>query len=208
MVVEIKVMDPQVLMHGIPSTESLGAAGYDLRANLKEPIIIQPQTTVKIPTGVAIGIKDRSCAAFIFARSGLAANFSITLQNGVGVIDSDYQGELQVLLRNEGFDPYRVNPSDRIAQLVFMKVEHPMIAIVQQFTTSSVRGEAGFGSTGVESRRIDDLSNETQPPMSGRELPTQALGNDEPTTPGAPLDNTTYYEPTGQALLESEYGED
>ena len=210
MVVEFKVLDPDILLYGIPSTESLGAAGYDLRANIKTPILIQTQTTTKIPTGIAVSIKDRSSAAFIFARSGLAANFSITLQNGVGVIDSDYQGELQVLLRNEGTDSYKVNPGDRIAQLVFMKVDHPMVAVVQNFTDDSIRGEGGFGSTGVETRSLADLSIEPSKHtvLSGRELPTQALGNDWPILRGDMLDTTTYYEPTGQALLESEYGED
>jgi dUTP pyrophosphatase len=210
MVVEFKVLDPDILLYGIPSTESLGAAGYDLRANIKNPILIQPQTTVKLPTGIAISTKDRFSAAFIFARSGLAAKFSITLQNGVGVIDSDYQGELQVLLRNEGTDSCKVNPGDRIAQLVFMKVEHPMVAIVQDFTALSIRGEDGFGSTGVETRSLTDLSSEPSKHtiLSGRELPTQSLGNDDPITVGSSLDTTTHYEPTGQALLESEYGED
>ena len=210
MVVEFKVLDPDILLYGIPSTESLGAAGYDLRANVKSPVIIQPSTTVKLPTGIAVSIKDRFSAAFIFARSGLSAKFGITLQNGVGVIDSDYQGELQVLLRNEGSDPYKVNPGDRIAQLVFMKVDHPMVAVVQNFTDDSIRGGGGFGSTGVETRLLTDLSSEPskQPALAGRELPTQSLGNDWPILRGDMLDTTTYYEPTGQALLESEYGED
>lgn len=204
--IELKVVNPEILLYGIPTTETLGAAGYDLRACIEVPITILPDTTVKIPTGIAIHIKNRDLAGMIMPRSGLAANFSLTLQNAVGLIDSDYQGELQVLLRNEGRDIYRVMPGDRIAQLVFVPIKHPMVAVVQEFTPTT-RGSGGFGSTGISSRNLSASASHEEPSDPGREFPTQSLGNDELTFPGTIMPNVLLYEPTGQELLEVEYGD-
>ena len=205
MVVQLKVITPSILEYGLPTTETLGAAGYDLRASLDSPVIIQPDSIAKIPTGVAIYIEDRHIAAFIYPRSGLAAKFNLTLQNSVGVIDSDYQGELQVLLRNEGPLPYKVNPGDRIAQLVFMPVVHPMVSIVADFTSNSARGDLGFGSTGVASPSLHTDYDITVYPVHN---PANAIGNDLPIVPGVEEILDIKYEPTGQELLEAEYGDE
>jgi dUTP pyrophosphatase len=202
-VIELKVLDPDILLYGIPSRESLGAAGYDLRACIKESIIVPSETTVKFPTGIAIYIKDIHTAALVFPRSGLAHKFSITLQNAVGLIDSDYQGEIQVLLRNEGSEPYKVNPGDRIAQLVFTPVFHPMVSIVQSFVSSD-RGAGGFGSTGYSS---DTRTADPELRPEGFATPGQLLGNELPIETGLELETVIKYEPTGFESLEAEYGE-
>ena len=205
MVVQLKVINTAILEYGIPTTESLGAAGYDLRACISAPVVVPVEDTIAVPTGIAIHIQDRNLAAFIFPRSGLAAKHHLTLQNSVGVIDSDYQGELVVLLRNESQIPYTVRPGDRIAQLVYMPVVHPMVSIVSSFHDETIRGTGGFGSTGVQSPSLH-----TEPTLGyeGRDTPTQSLGNDLPITPGTIEDVVVNYEPTGQELLEAEFGDD
>ncbi len=205
--IELKILNPTILLYGIPTRETLGSAGYDLRACTEEPITLLPDTAIKIPTGIAIHLNTREMAILLFPRSGLAANYSLTLQNAVGLVDSDYQGELQVLLRNEGTSPYKVNPGDRIAQLVFIPVFHPMIAVVQEFTNHSDRGFKGFGSTGVVSRPLTEATPH-MPSGSGKVLPSQKLGNSSPIEVGEVLPDIVEYEPTGQELLEAEYGDD
>lgn len=205
--VEIKIIDPAVLSYGVPTTETAGAAGYDLRACIETPVTVLPDSVFKVPTGVAIHIKNRHYAGMIMPRSGLAAKFSITLQNAVGLLDSDYQGEVCILVRNEGREPYKINPGDRIAQLVFVPVVHPMLIVVQEFDTSK-RGTGGFGSTGVVSRDLATASQYEPDSTSGRVLPSQYLGNDHALTPGEITIPNMMYMPTGQELLEAEYGED
>lgn len=154
MIVEFKLSEA-ALQWGIPAPASLGAAGYDLRACTQIDIVVQPNTQKTINTGVAIGLPDRSWVAYIFPRSGLAAKQSVTLQNCVGVIDSDYQGEIQVLLRNEGTEPLVISPGHRIAQMVFSRIEHPVVTNVREFTQGETqRGTDGLGSTGVETGMI------------------------------------------------------
>jgi dUTP pyrophosphatase len=199
--IQLKVLDPEVLLYGIPSRESLGAAGYDLRAS--HEVIIEPNTASVIGTGIAIYIQDKNIAACLFPRSGLAAKHSLTLQNAVGLIDSDYQGELKVLLRNEGSKPYTVQVGDRIAQLVFVPVIHPMISVVSSFILSG-RGSGGFGSTGIQS---PSLSASPLLRPEGQITPTQLLGNPLPLEVGAEIETVVKYEPTGLELLEAEYGE-
>ncbi len=202
--IELKVISAEILAYGIPTTETSGAAGYDLRACLKAPITVYPESSMSVPTGVAVHIKDKNLAGFVMPRSGLAAKHRVTLQNAVGLIDSDYQGELKVLIRNEGDRPFIINPGDRIAQLVFVPVVHPVLAVVTDFGTDSVRGSSGFGSTGVESR---PLSQGTSLPVdTGYAFPTQSIGNDEKPQQGHPFALFPIYESTGQEQLEMEYG--
>ena len=205
--VEVKIVNQAILEYGIPTQETAGAAGYDLRACIEEPILIPVDSSVKIPTGIAVHIKSKNYAGFVMPRSGLAAKFSITLQNAVGLIDSDFQGELQVLMRNEGREVYRVNPGDRIGQLVFVPVVTPIMLVVTEFSVSTDRGEKGFGSTGVASRSLNTPLAEDVATAPGGEYPTQALGNSRPIEVGAIQPNTVTYEPTGQELLEAEYGD-
>lgn len=206
--IELKVINPDILLFGVPTTESAGAAGYDLRACIEDSVTLLPDTTLKIPTGVAVHIKDRYLSGMIMPRSGLAANFSLTLQNSVGLIDSDYQGELQVLLRNEGREPYKVNPGDRIAQLVFVPVVRPVLSVVNTFSSDSDRGSNGFGSTGYDSRILATATQYEPPSAPGISVPTQSLGNDNPIYPGTITPIAELYVPTGQELLEAEFGED
>jgi len=132
----------------LPAYETAASAGVDLCADLKGPLTISPRENVKIPTGLAIELPGPHVVAFVFARSGLASRYGIGLTNGVGVIDSDYRGEIQVLMQNLGHQPVIVNPGDRIAQMVFMpifKVVFEEVAELQE----TARGTGGFGSTGI-----------------------------------------------------------
>lgn len=130
-----------------PFRASAGAAGMDLCACISEDIILEPGRRALVPTGIAISLLSSEYAAFIFARSGLGIKHGITLSNGVGVIDSDYRGELKVGLCNLGQEPYTVKNGERIAQLVVMKVETPDLNEVETLD-STERGSGGFGSTG------------------------------------------------------------
>lgn len=130
----------------IPQKATLGSAGMDLSACLDEEIQIKPGDLVKIPCGVAVEVPF-GYAAFVFARSGLGIKHGITLSNGVGVIDSDYRGEVCVGLCNVGKENYVVKDGDRIAQMVIMKVEDFAIHEVDNLSETA-RGEGGFGSTG------------------------------------------------------------
>ena len=130
----------------IPSRATEGSAGMDLCACIEDKIEINPGDLVKIPTGIAISI-PKEYAAFIFPRSGLAVKHGITLANCVGVVDSDYRGEVCVGLCNVGKNSYTVSPDERIAQMIIMKTE--LLPIVQVSSLdSTARGEGGFGSTG------------------------------------------------------------
>ena len=131
----------------LPKRGSAGAAGMDLCACLEKPLTIEPGALCKIPTGIAIALPNENCAAFLFARSGLGVKHGICLSNGVGVVDSDYRGELQVPLVNLSREPYTVAPGERIAQLVVAPVCLPVVEEVEELTQTA-RGEGGFGSTG------------------------------------------------------------
>lgn len=131
----------------LPVRATDGSAGMDLHAWLEAPLTIQPGERVRIPTGIAIGLPSRDTVALVFARSGLAIKHGLTLSNCVGVIDSDYTGEIQVGMINQGTDVYTVQPGERIAQLVIMPVLLPTI-VETDTLEETARGAGGFGSTG------------------------------------------------------------
>lgn len=133
----------------LPSYATPGSAGVDLHAFLKEELIVEPGQIVRVPTGIAIELPKPSIGAFIFARSGLASKYGLTLANGVGVIDSDYRGEIQVAVINHGKEIVRVCNGDRIAQMVFLPVYLAEFQVVNELD-QTVRGSGGFGSTGIQ----------------------------------------------------------
>ena len=131
-----------------PSRATEGSAGLDLAACIDRDVTIAPRQLVCIPTGVAIALPGPEYVALVFARSGLGIRHGIALSNGVGVIDSDYRGELQVGLTNLSDTPYTIHPGDRIAQLVVTPVVLPQVEIVEELEDTG-RGTGGFGSTGL-----------------------------------------------------------
>ena len=131
-----------------PSRATEGSAGLDLAACIDRDVTIAPRQLVCIPTGVAIALPGPEYVALVFARSGLGIKHGIALSNGVGVIDSDYRGELQVGLTNLSDTPYTIHPGDRIAQLVVTPVVLPQVEIVEELEDTG-RGTGGFGSTGL-----------------------------------------------------------
>jgi dUTP pyrophosphatase len=146
--IEVKILDPR-LGNEIPLPEHAtpGSAGMDLRACLDEALILKPGETALIPTGMAIHIGDPGLAATILPRSGLGHKHGIVLGNLVGLIDSDYQGQLFVSTWNRGTEPFTVEVGERIAQLVFLPVVQADFEIVDEFQDSH-RGEGGFGHSG------------------------------------------------------------
>lgn len=143
--VKIKKMGNNSL--DLPSYATTASAGVDLSADLKEPITVLPGENVKIPTGLAIELPNQAIVALVFARSGLASRYGIGLTNGVGVIDADYRGEIQVLLQNLGTEPVVIKPGDRIGQMVFMPIFKTVFEEVAELQETA-RGTGGFGSTG------------------------------------------------------------
>ena len=131
-----------------PSRATEGSAGLDLAACIDRDVTIAPRQLVCIPTGVAIALPGPEYVALVFARSGLGIKHGIALSNGVGVIDSDYRGELQVGLTNLSDTPYTIHPGGRIAQLVVTPVILPQVEIVEELEDTG-RGTGGFGSTGL-----------------------------------------------------------
>ena len=131
----------------LPTRASTGAAGYDLYACLSEPVEIKPHDLCKIPTGVAIALPDEYTVGLIFARSGLGVKHGIAPANAVGVIDSDYRGEIMVGLCNSGSEPYVLSPGERFAQLVIMPVCNAELKETENLGETE-RGISGFGSTG------------------------------------------------------------
>ena len=146
MQVDVKILDPRV-KEKMPSYATEGSAGLDLRAMLDEPLTLNPGETKLIKTGLAIHLADPGYAALILPRSGLGHKHGIVLGNLVGLIDSDYQGELMVSTWNRGTAPFTIEPMERIAQLVIVPVVHMQMNIVDDFEASD-RGAGGFGSTG------------------------------------------------------------
>lgn len=130
----------------LPKYETEGSAGLDLKANIEEPITLKPLERALIPTGLYISM-PRRYEAQIRARSGLALKHGITLANGIGTIDSDYRGEIKVILINLGNEPYTINTGDRIAQMVFMKYEKAEFELVDELDETE-RGQGGFGHSG------------------------------------------------------------
>ncbi len=146
--VQFKVLDSR-LGHSIPlpKYETEGSAGLDLRACLETEKTLAPGETLLIPTGIAIHLQDKSLAAVILPRSGLGHKHGIVLGNLVGLIDSDYQGQLLVSCWNRSSEPYTIPIGERIAQLVIVPVVNAKFSQVESFTNSD-RGSSGFGSTG------------------------------------------------------------
>lgn len=145
---QTKILDPRLGNEfPLPSYATPGSAGLDLRAMLQEPLELQPGQTQLIPTGLSIYIEDSGLAAVILPRSGLGHKHGIVLGNLVGLIDSDYQGELMVSCWNRGESTFTIEIGERIAQLVLVPVVQAKLEITQEFATSE-RGAGGFGHTG------------------------------------------------------------
>lgn len=144
--VALKILDER-MREQLPHYASTGAAGLDLRACLDAPVTIEPGQTVLIPTGLAIHIGDPGYAALILPRSGLGHKHGIVLGNLVGLIDSDYQGQLMISTWNRGTTTFELAPMERLAQLVIVPVAQVTFDVVDTFDASE-RGEGGFGSTG------------------------------------------------------------
>jgi dUTP pyrophosphatase len=132
----------------LPSYSTPGSAGMDLRACLEESLNLAPAETSLIPTGIAIFVADPGYAALILPRSGLGHKHGIVLGNLVGLIDSDYQGELMISAWNRGDSNFTIEPGDRIAQLVVVPVQQVEFSVVSEFLTTD-RGAGGFGSSGL-----------------------------------------------------------
>lgn len=144
--VELKILDDR-LRNMMPAYATAGSAGLDLRACVDHVMTLLPGETELIPTGMAIHLSDPGYAAMILPRSGLGHKHGIVLGNLVGLIDSDYQGQLLVSCWNRGREPFMLNPLERIAQLVIVPVVQANFSVVSDFKASE-RGEGGFGSTG------------------------------------------------------------
>ena len=146
MLVNLKVLDKRMESQ-LPEYATAGAAGLDLRACIDEAIVLEPGQNELIPTGLAIHIDNPGYAAMILPRSGLGHKHGIVLGNLVGLIDSDYQGELMVSAWNRGNTSFTLEPMERLAQLVIVPVQQVQFNVVDEFEESD-RGEGGFGSTG------------------------------------------------------------
>lgn len=144
--VQLKIVRPQ-MQERLPRYATPGSAGLDLHACIERELILQPDQTELIPTGIAIHLADANLAAMILPRSGLGHKHGIVLGNLVGLIDSDYQGELMVSVWNRGQSVFTVQPFERIAQMVIVPVVQAAFEVVSDFAASE-RGEGGFGSTG------------------------------------------------------------
>ena len=146
--IDLKILDPR-MKELLPSYGTPGSAGLDLRACIDAPLVIEPGQTVLVPTGLAIHIGDPGYAAMILPRSGLGHKNGIVLGNLVGLIDSDYQGQLMVSTWNRSHASFTLQPLDRLAQLVIVPVLQVGFNVVEEFA-SSERGAGGFGSTGKQ----------------------------------------------------------
>lgn len=146
MKIDVKILDPR-MAEQLPTYATPGSAGLDLRACLDAPLTLQPNAWQLVPTGIAVYLKDPGYAALILPRSGLGHKHGIVLGNLVGLIDSDYQGQLMVSVWNRGNDSFTMQPGERIAQLVILPVVQASFQLVDEFNQSE-RGEGGFGSSG------------------------------------------------------------
>ena len=143
MVLRMKRLRPQAQL---PQRQTAGSAGYDLCACVQEPVVLEPGDSFAFPTGLAAEI-PACCVGLVFTRSSMGVKHGITLPNSVGVIDSDYTGEVCVGLINQFDEPYEIQPGERIAQLAVLPILCPVIEAVDTLTQTQ-RGEGGFGSTG------------------------------------------------------------
>ncbi len=146
MKIDVRILDPR-LRDSLPQYATAGAAGLDLRACIDAPLLLPPGEAQLIASGIAIHLEDAGYAALILPRSGLGHRHGIVLGNLVGLIDSDYQGQLMVSCWNRGAEPFTVQPLERIAQMVIVPVVQARLNIVEEFAASA-RGAGGFGSTG------------------------------------------------------------
>ncbi len=144
--IDVKLLDERLKSHP-PAYASPGAAGLDLRACVDAPLVLHPGETTLVPSGLAIHLADPGLAAMVLPRSGLGHKHGIVMGNLVGLIDSDYQGQLFVSVWNRGRASFTIQPMERIAQLVVVPVLQVDFNVVTDFSASE-RGEAGFGSTG------------------------------------------------------------
>lgn len=146
---QVKILDPRVGKQiPLPSYATDGSAGMDIRACIDEPIELKPGQTELIPTGLAIYIEDPNLAATLLPRSGLGHKHGVVLGNLVGLIDSDYQGQLFVSMWNRSSTPFTIEPAERIAQMVLVPVVQAELDIVDEFEQTQ-RGSGGFGSSGT-----------------------------------------------------------
>lgn len=147
---QVKILNEKIGQSiALPAYSTGGSAGLDLRACIDEGVVLRPGSTELIPTGLAIYIEDPGYAAVILPRSGLGHKHGIVLGNLVGLIDSDYQGELMISAWNRGDTEFVIEPGDRIAQLVVIPVQQVKFELVEDFTNTE-RGAGGFGSSGRE----------------------------------------------------------
>jgi dUTP pyrophosphatase len=144
--IQVKILDPR-LKDQLPTYATPGSAGLDLRAALDAPLTLTAGQTVLVPTGIAIHLADPAYAAMILPRSGMGHKHGIVLGNLVGLIDSDYQGQLMVSTWNRSSADFVLNPMERLAQLVIVPVVQAKFQVVEEFSAST-RGAGGFGSTG------------------------------------------------------------
>ena len=144
--IDVKILDPR-MADQLPAYATPGSAGLDLRACLQEPLELAPGAWQLVPTGIAIHLQDASYAALILPRSGLGHKHGIVLGNLVGLIDSDYQGQLMVSAWNRSPTAFTIEPMERIAQLVIVPVAQATFRVVDSFEASA-RGTSGYGSTG------------------------------------------------------------
>jgi dUTP pyrophosphatase len=147
--IETKITNPLMgTAIPLPAYATDGAAAMDLRACLSAPQTVQPGETVFIPSGIAISIHDPGLVALLLPRSGLGIKHGIVLANTIGVIDSDYQGEIGIGIHNRGQAPYTIEPGERICQMMFVPVAQVALEVVEDFSNESARGAGGFGHTG------------------------------------------------------------
>lgn len=147
MQIDVKVLDPR-MANQLPAYATAGSAGLDLRACLDAPVTLVPNAWQLVPTGLAIHLADPGYAAMILPRSGLGHKHGIVLGNLVGLIDSDYQGQLMVSAWNRSDVAFTIEPMERIAQMVIVPVVQARFNVVEDFAAESERGAGGYGSTG------------------------------------------------------------
>ena len=146
--IELKILDPKIGKSiPLPQIATEGSAGMDMRACIDSELIVSPGDTVLVPTGIAMHIADNNLAAVLLPRSGLGHKHGLVLGNLTGLIDSDYQGQIFISCWNRGEKAYKINPGDRIAQMVFIPIEQVKFEVVDDFKESD-RGEGGFGHSG------------------------------------------------------------
>ena len=143
---DVRILDPR-LRDSLPQYSTAGAAGLDLRACIDKPLTLAPGAAELVPSGIAIDLADPKLAAIVLPRSGLGHKHGIVLGNLVGLIDSNYQGQIMVSVWNRSKEAFTIDPMDRIAQLLVVPVVQVKLNVVEEFSASE-RGAGGFGSTG------------------------------------------------------------